>query len=485
MEQSHASLLKASRNGDFALVEKLLETRCDPNFQSDITGTSALHRASICGHLEIVRVLLDARASVWLRDASGGSVLDVTRPHNPNSALLELLEEAAMTQQDCFRHVEELKGPLALLTVAYGEDAGRAGHYTEGHTVLKERDLIEAVKSGSTLLYGELLPESASQLWRAFGVEHLQGGRLLEMGMGTGKVALQAFVENPQLSRVFGIELAPSRYLVGEQALVRLAEAMPSRFEIGLLDPGNRIILVERVADDVPLSRELEFCCGDMLQVSSQEMASADVVCMEVCLPTSLHAAVCRKTGEMKLGAKLFCFADLVSIWTSVLSGQPCHLRHCGGADGTAHDRHYKTTWIRKDCEDDVGHPFFLMEVCSPSPLSTGTHISNDVNLAANPSNSRWLVDDEISRVVEFGKSALLSDEKIGLDVALVVGQSVEIARRYQLKGGVPAYERALVARVHDDGLSVDVIYFGAGDMEEFCDIRRVRAATSDHDEKT
>ena len=36
---------------------------------------------------------------------------------------------------------------------------------------------------------------------------------------------------------------------------------------------------------------------------------------MEVCLPASLHPAVCAKTREMRPGARLFSYADLPTIW--------------------------------------------------------------------------------------------------------------------------------------------------------------------------
>merc|ERR1712228_356799 len=95
------------------------------------------------------------------------------------------------------------------------------------------------------------------------------------------------------------------------------------------LEAGERILLRDMAnpVNDAP--RELEFRHGDMLKVDPSEMGAADAVLMEVCLPTSLHPAVCEKTRELKAGAKLFCFANLALIWPEGLAGPPCHLQPC------------------------------------------------------------------------------------------------------------------------------------------------------------
>ena len=52
----------------------------------------------------------------------------------------------------------------------------------------------------------------------------------MDLGMGTGKVALQAYFEHPNLKRVVGIELARSRWLIGKNALHRLVREFPEEF---------------------------------------------------------------------------------------------------------------------------------------------------------------------------------------------------------------------------------------------------------------
>lgn len=118
---------------------------------------------------------------------------------------------------------------LDVLCKAYGEEAvAQEGYHTDGHHVLKEEDVACAFKAESTLLYGELLPSGCSEAWQALSLlghgnddgpgegdgkkTTAPGKKLFELGMGTGKVALQAFLECPSLQSVVGVELAPSRF---------------------------------------------------------------------------------------------------------------------------------------------------------------------------------------------------------------------------------------------------------------------------------
>ena len=52
------------------------------------------------------------------------------------------------------------------------------------------------------------------------------------MGMGTGKVAVQAFLQFPTLSRVYGVEISLGRYRVAERAALNLAGFWPNLFEV-------------------------------------------------------------------------------------------------------------------------------------------------------------------------------------------------------------------------------------------------------------
>lgn len=67
-----------------------------------------------------------------------------------------------------------------------------------------------------SLLYGELLPRGVN---KAMGPKHLNAAKastIYDLGMGTGKVAMQVFLQFPNLSRVYGIELSQGRFELGE-----------------------------------------------------------------------------------------------------------------------------------------------------------------------------------------------------------------------------------------------------------------------------
>lgn len=124
------------------------------------------------------------------------------------------------------------------------EEIGRIGHSLAGHCVIGDLDVERVYDEGhgSSLLYGELLPAGVALLAEVlFSDEHccpqaspdqrgemeLQGP-ILELGMGTGKVALQLFLS---LRRdVYGVELAPSRFELAAAAFSKLASTFPGRF---------------------------------------------------------------------------------------------------------------------------------------------------------------------------------------------------------------------------------------------------------------
>ena len=56
----------------------LLTQMCKVNAQ-DVDGEAALHAAGYCGHLEVVRLLLDHKADVHVQDAAHNTPLDMAR----------------------------------------------------------------------------------------------------------------------------------------------------------------------------------------------------------------------------------------------------------------------------------------------------------------------------------------------------------------------------------------------------------------------
>ncbi len=124
---------------------------------------------------------------------------------------------------------------------------------------------------------------------------------LVDLGMGTGKVALQAFLQFGNLNRVVGVELSASRYAVGERALFRLVELLPQRFRTICCVPGHFIAVCDigdAALDDLKhieltlcqKPRILEFVLGNLMDLEDSVIISADVVMLETDIPNNkLH----------------------------------------------------------------------------------------------------------------------------------------------------------------------------------------------------
>lgn len=67
-----------------------IEQPTDPRYKEDV-GT-ALHRAVVGGHTEVVTILLEEGADIEVRDLMGKTALDLAREQN-NANIAKLLEE--------------------------------------------------------------------------------------------------------------------------------------------------------------------------------------------------------------------------------------------------------------------------------------------------------------------------------------------------------------------------------------------------------
>jgi hypothetical protein len=68
-------------------------------------------------------------------------------------------------------------------------------------------DSARAENTGSSLAFGEILPESVSVI---FDTNHLNGTEadtFVDLGSGYGKVVVQAYLEHPTLKKAVGVEL--------------------------------------------------------------------------------------------------------------------------------------------------------------------------------------------------------------------------------------------------------------------------------------
>ena len=213
-----------------------------------------------------------------------------------------------------------------LLKTAYGTMADTVGQTwrTVGHDCLTAADVKAALDAGgSNLLYGELLPAGLSKMLDAEHLDIARAAVVLELGMGTGKLAMQVFLQQAQVRRVLGVELARSRTEIGVAAMRALAAAAPERFAMRgtaagageLIETGTCAAARVEAASAAP--RELLFESGDMFATPHAELAGADVVIMETCVPSALYGKLSRLLLNLRVGCRIVVFDDVNTIWAA------------------------------------------------------------------------------------------------------------------------------------------------------------------------
>ncbi|CAK9081872.1 unnamed protein product [Durusdinium trenchii] len=199
-----------------------------------------------------------------------------------------------------------------LLSYAYGAELGKTGHQLAGHAV-DEVDVQSVLEGGSSLLYGELLPEGVRRLQEAFFEEQELEGPILELGMGTGKVALQLFLApsaTPQTAerRVYGVELAPSRYARAAAAAERLSGRWPERFRREVISDTS-CCLWDSV-HGTPAAR-CDLVCGSLLDTPEKLLREAAAVVLEVCLPSDVQNDAGRMLQALPNGCRVVSYSAL------------------------------------------------------------------------------------------------------------------------------------------------------------------------------
>lgn len=236
--------------------------------------------------------------------------------------------EDALTNRPGLATPEEV---VAGLVAAFGVDkVGETGYEIAAAKCCSDKEKAEARQRGSSLLYGELLPDGVS---KALHPSRLGGalppsgsyaaGVVLELGMGSGKVALQTFLQCPSVQELLGVELVRSRYQIGEQALRKLAAQCPERFTLTCLEAGRRISM-----EEAGTRRRIEFRCGDFFAVGLDLVCRTDVIFFAVNVPCKLFPRLCGHFASAKEGCRLFTYHPLDAIWWT---DQPCPFHQCEG----------------------------------------------------------------------------------------------------------------------------------------------------------
>lgn len=254
------------------------------------------------------------------------------------------------------------------LLMAFGKDVGETGYQIAAVRCCSEEEKMEAVKKGSSLLYGELLPDGVSKMLLPgrLGNPITNGSIVLELGMGSGKVALQIFLQCPGVT-VLGVELVRSRFSIAESALLRLSTAAPHRFWVSAHVRGEHIRLQE-----VGNTRFVEFRCCDFFSCGLDLCCRSDVIVFAVNIPCQLFPELCRRLSHAKDGCRLFTYHPLESIWwTEELC--PFHQCEANIPDSDT----YATSWSPQ------GYKFYIY-------VSDGSRKSPISNHPRNEVYSEW-----------------------------------------------------------------------------------------------
>jgi len=214
-------------------------------------------------------------------------------------------------------------------------------YYNMFGMTVDDTDREVATKTDSSLCFGEVLPEGVSKM---LDKDHLHASSakvLYDLGMGLGKLAMQAFLEYPNLDKVVGMELAYSRCEKGKSALAQLAEITPSEdtsWKLTKLGDGTFKLTETRTISDKheslhsdskvvykpqinPQSQEkkivrerlLEFRRGNLFQAT--DCKDADIIVCETKIRPSKFKELCLLLNSVKKGARILTYEDLDEVY--------------------------------------------------------------------------------------------------------------------------------------------------------------------------
>jgi len=291
----------------------------------------------------------------------------------------------------CGPGVQTQSEVLLLLAEAFGADyIGETGYEIAAAKCCSDSEKAQARERGSSLLYGELLPDGVSKVLlppylggalRGADQGFSSNSCVLELGAGSGKVALQIFLQRRDVKTVVGVELVSSRFAIAEGALQRLVAAKSQRFAISLHKPGEVIY-----AEEVGTGRRIEFHCADFFQRGLDELCeSCDAIVFAVNIPCRLFGQLCDRLSKVKQGCRLFAYHSLDNIWWL---DAPCPWHQCEA--NVSDSDTFSTSWSPQ------GFKFYVYECDHSRP-------SKIVPQPRNETYSEWqAVLDESSQSYYF-----------------------------------------------------------------------------------
>lgn len=209
---------------------------------------------------------------------------------------------------------------------------------------LTHEDKSVASQGKCSFLYGELLPRGANKAMESERLSVCSATTLFDLGMGTGKILIQAFLQFRNLRYIYGVELAEGRFRLAEEIVLRMVDLLgPENYNVHIIK-GKHIIVMEN-RQQSPISgtndvngntavsvdsdnkanvealiqsgyRVLHFQCGNMFDVAPN-LHLADVVMMETDIPHDLYYDLHVLLSNMKDNARMLSYLDFRKVFQS------------------------------------------------------------------------------------------------------------------------------------------------------------------------
>ena len=221
----------------------------------------------------------------------------------------------------------------------------RLYHNKIGFGCLTHSDRVLEQTTHSSLLFGEVLFPGVTKLMDGL---HLDGrvrgeGRggglsVVDLGSGVGKLCMQVFLQYDSVERVEGVELAFSRYGLGQQAMLELVReggeggdqpgGPPPRganpYHLLHSSPTSTTI-ASALPSTFPYPRTLTLSRGNLFQCQGALMA--DVVIIETLITVDCYALLSRMLEGMRVGMRLLTFGDIRGLWGEGVDAENLRVR--------------------------------------------------------------------------------------------------------------------------------------------------------------
>ena len=130
--------------------------------------------------------------------------------------------------------------------------------------------------------------------------------------MGTGKLAMQAFFEFPNLKHVVGVEIAFSRYNIAERGAINLVTNYPNDFQLYKWTKGSVVAVcnTDPKTGKIPVHegqrRVLEFRREDLFK--SFDAIVADIIVLQTDFPVQVHDSLCSMASRFRRGTRVLSY---------------------------------------------------------------------------------------------------------------------------------------------------------------------------------